>query len=54
MTENVPKLTRVTRISQGHETNSFKSNFASWSSASAPPAFEEGRGKVAGIIYSVS
>ncbi|PWA99200.1 villin headpiece, Villin/Gelsolin, ADF-H/Gelsolin-like domain protein [Artemisia annua] len=50
VTENVPKLTRVTRISQGHETNSFKSNFASWPSASAAPAFEEGRGKVAAML----
>ncbi|GJZ14254.1 ADF-H/gelsolin-like domain protein, partial [Tanacetum coccineum] len=50
VTENVPKLTCVTRISQGHETNPFKSNFVSWPSASAAPAFEEGRGKVAAML----
>ncbi|KAI3806555.1 hypothetical protein L1987_22463 [Smallanthus sonchifolius] len=47
---NLPKLTFVTRVIQGHETNSFKSNFGSWPSASAAPPFEEGRGKVAALL----
>lgn len=46
--ENKPKATRVTRVIQGYEPHSFKSNFDSWPSGSATPANEEGRGKVAG------
>ncbi|GAU24242.1 hypothetical protein TSUD_23790 [Trifolium subterraneum] len=33
--QNRPKSTKITRITQGHETRSFKSNFDSWSSGSA-------------------
>ncbi|MCD9643929.1 Villin-3, partial [Datura stramonium] len=44
--QNRPKSTHVTRLIQGYETHSFKSNFDSWPSGSAPAA-EEGRGKVA-------
>lgn len=46
--QNRPKSTRITRLIQGHETRSFKSNFDSWPSGSATPGNEEGRGKVAG------
>ncbi|KAI7747483.1 hypothetical protein M8C21_025899 [Ambrosia artemisiifolia] len=45
-----PKATRVTRLIQGYETYSFKSNFESWPSGSAPSAPEEGRGKVAALL----
>ncbi|KAM0008068.1 putative villin headpiece, villin/Gelsolin, ADF-H/Gelsolin-like domain superfamily [Helianthus debilis subsp. tardiflorus] len=45
-----PKATRVTRLIQGYETHSFKSNFESWPSGSAPSAPEEGRGKVAALL----
>ncbi|CAL5423308.1 unnamed protein product [Camellia sinensis] len=48
--QNRPKSTRVTRIIQGYETHSFKSNFDSWPSGSAPSAAEEGRGKVAALL----
>ncbi|KAL8225359.1 hypothetical protein R6Q57_017916 [Mikania cordata] len=47
---HLPKLTFVTRVIQGHETKSFKSNFGSWSSTSAAPPFEQGRGKVAALL----
>lgn len=43
-----PKATRITRVIQGYETHSFKSNFDSWPSGSATAGAEEGRGKVAG------
>ncbi|XP_015073271.1 villin-3 isoform X1 [Solanum pennellii] len=49
VSENRPKATRVTRVIQGYETHSFKSNFDSWPSGSAP-APEEGRGKVAALL----
>lgn len=49
VSQNRPKATRVTRIIQGYETHSFKSNFDSWPSGSAP-APEEGRGKVAALL----
>ncbi|KAI3811715.1 hypothetical protein L1987_21444 [Smallanthus sonchifolius] len=42
---NRPKATLVTRLIQGYETHSFKSNFDSWPSSTAPSA--ENRGKVA-------
>ncbi|XP_071737562.1 villin-2-like isoform X2 [Rutidosis leptorrhynchoides] len=48
--QKLPKSTRVTRLIQGHETNSFKSNFVSWTSTSATPAIEEGRGRVAAML----
>ena len=43
-----PKATRITRVIQGYETHSFKSNFDSWPSGSAGTAAEDGRGKVSG------
>ncbi|KAA8517109.1 hypothetical protein F0562_017402 [Nyssa sinensis] len=48
--QNRPKSTRITRVIQGYETHSFKSNFDSWPSGSAPSAAEEGRGKVAALL----
>ncbi|OIT28462.1 PREDICTED: villin-2-like [Nicotiana attenuata] len=47
--QNRPKSTHVTRLIQGYETHSFKSNFDSWPSGSVPAA-EEGRGKVAALL----
>ncbi|XP_060177339.1 villin-2-like [Lycium barbarum] len=47
--QNRPKSTHVTRLIQGYETHSFKSNFDSWPSGSALTA-EEGRGKVAALL----
>ncbi|KAH0721307.1 hypothetical protein KY290_006747 [Solanum tuberosum] len=47
--QNRPKSTRITRIIQGYETHSFKSNFDSWPSGSTP-APEDGRGKVAALV----
>lgn len=47
VSQNRPKATRITRVIQGYETHSFKSNFGTWPAGSAPGA-EEGRGKVAG------
>lgn len=51
-----PKSTRVTRVIQGYETHSFKSNFDSWPSGSSATTAgaEEGRGKVAGGHYFFS
>ena len=52
--QNRPKSTRITRVIQGYETHSFKSNFDSWPSGSAPAAAaEEGRGKVAGRLIAL-
>ncbi|EOA28874.1 hypothetical protein CARUB_v10025119mg [Capsella rubella] len=48
--ENRPKATRVTRVIQGYESHSFKSNFDSWPSGSATTGNEEGRGKVAALL----
>ncbi|XP_052175214.1 villin-3-like isoform X2 [Diospyros lotus] len=48
--QNMPKSTRITRLIQGYETHSFKSNFDSWPSGSGPSAAEEGRGKVAALL----
>ncbi|XP_057467993.1 villin-2-like [Actinidia eriantha] len=48
--QNRPKSTRVTRIIQCYETHSFKSNFDSWQSGSAPSTGEDGRGKVAALL----
>ncbi|KAJ6316642.1 hypothetical protein OIU78_019844 [Salix suchowensis] len=48
--QNRPKATRLTRLIQGHETHSFKSNFDSWPAGSAAPGTEEGRGKVAALL----
>ncbi|XP_061340327.1 villin-3-like [Gastrolobium bilobum] len=45
-----PKSTRITRLIQGYETHSFKSNFDSWPSGSATTGAEEGRGKVAALL----
>ncbi|KAL6987152.1 Villin-2 [Sarracenia purpurea var. burkii] len=48
--QNRPKSTRLTQIIQGYERHSFKSNFDSWPSGSAPSTSEEGRGKVAALL----
>ncbi|KAK2454348.1 villin [Trifolium repens] len=48
--QNRPKSTRITRITQGYETRSFKSNFDSWPSGSAGTAAEDGRGKVSALL----
>ncbi|KAK7392904.1 hypothetical protein VNO78_21354 [Psophocarpus tetragonolobus] len=48
--QNRPKSTRISRIIQGYETHSFKSNFDSWPSGSASTNAEEGRGKVAALL----
>ncbi|KAK9987458.1 hypothetical protein SO802_032409 [Lithocarpus litseifolius] len=48
--QNRPKSTRITRLIQGYETRSFKSNFDSWPSGSSTPGNEEGRGKVAALL----
>ncbi|KAI3519451.1 hypothetical protein L1887_08586 [Cichorium endivia] len=48
--ENLPKSIPITQLGQCHETNSFKFNFASWSSASKAPVPEETRGKVAALL----
>ncbi|KAL2225959.1 UNVERIFIED_CONTAM: Villin-3 [Sesamum indicum] len=48
--QNRPKSTHITRLIQGYETHSFKSNFDSWPSGSAPSVAEEGRGKVAALL----
>ncbi|KAB2046319.1 hypothetical protein ES319_D01G224900v1 [Gossypium barbadense] len=45
-----PKATRITRVIQGYETNSFKANFDSWPAGSTAPGGEEGRGKVAALL----
>lgn len=50
--ENRPKVTRITRVIQGFETRTFKSNFESWplGSATGTSGGEEGRGKVAALL----
>ncbi|KAJ4978165.1 hypothetical protein NE237_008945 [Protea cynaroides] len=48
--QNRPKSTRITRLIQGHETHSFKSNFESWPMGAAASGGEEGRGKVAALL----
>ncbi|KAL2535054.1 Villin-2 [Abeliophyllum distichum] len=48
--QNRPKSTHIIRLIQGYETHSFKSNFDSWPSGSAPSVAEEGRGKVAALL----
>ncbi|PPR82507.1 hypothetical protein GOBAR_AA38211 [Gossypium barbadense] len=45
-----PRATRITRVIQGYETNSFKANFDSWPAGSTAPGGEEGRGKVAALL----
>ncbi|KAJ6912710.1 villin-3-like [Populus alba x Populus x berolinensis] len=50
VSQNRPKATRITRLIQGYETHSFKSNFDSWPAGSAAPGSEEGRGKVAALL----
>ncbi|KAE8683603.1 Villin-3 [Hibiscus syriacus] len=44
-----PKTTRITRVIQGYENNSFKSNFDSWPAGTATVG-AEGRGKVAALL----
>ncbi|XP_050383825.1 villin-3 [Argentina anserina] len=48
--QNRLKSTRITRLIQGYETRSFKSNFDSWPLGSATSGSEEGRGKVAALL----
>ncbi|CAI9787539.1 unnamed protein product [Fraxinus pennsylvanica] len=48
--QNRPKSTHIVRLIQGYETHSFKSNFDSWPSGSAPSVAEEGRGKVTAFL----
>ncbi|GMI65726.1 villin 2 [Hibiscus trionum] len=49
--ENRAQTARITRVIQGYETNSFKSNFDSWPVGSTTaPGVEEGRGKVAAFL----
>ncbi|XAR69466.1 hypothetical protein NMG60_11001055 [Bertholletia excelsa] len=48
--QNRLKSTRITRVIQGYETRSFKSNFDSWPSGAASSGAEEGRGKVAALL----
>ncbi|KAI5560544.1 hypothetical protein BDE02_16G054100 [Populus trichocarpa] len=48
--QNRPKTTQLTRLIQGYETRSFKTNFDSWPAGSAAPGAEEGRGKVAALL----
>ncbi|KAG8648905.1 hypothetical protein MANES_08G051200v8 [Manihot esculenta] len=50
VSQNRPKSTHITRVIQGYETYSFKSNFDSWPAGSAAPGAEEGRGKVAALL----
>ncbi|MED6169557.1 Villin-3 [Stylosanthes scabra] len=45
-----PKSTRITRVIQGYEPHSFKSNFDSWPSGSSNTGAEDGRGKVAALL----
>ncbi|GJZ42403.1 villin-3 isoform X1 [Tanacetum coccineum] len=53
---NRPKSTRITRVIQGYESHSFKSNFDSWPSSSIAPSAEnrgkvaENRGKVSALL----
>ncbi|KAJ1695673.1 hypothetical protein LUZ63_012371 [Rhynchospora breviuscula] len=50
--ENRPKATRVTKVIQGHETNTFKAKFDSWPSVTNAlvSSGEEGRGIVAALL----
>ncbi|XP_068658853.1 villin-2 isoform X2 [Aristolochia californica] len=48
--QNRPKFTRITRLIQGFETHTFKSNFESWPVGSGTSGTEEGRGKVAALL----
>ncbi|WCJ33452.1 villin 2 [Euphorbia peplus] len=48
--QNRPKSTRLTRVVQGYEPHSFKSNFDSWPAATSAPSNEEGRGKVSAFL----
>ncbi|KAK8496967.1 hypothetical protein V6N13_126020 [Hibiscus sabdariffa] len=45
-----PKTTRITRVIQGYENTSFKSNFDSWPAGTTTVGAEEGRGKVAALL----
>ncbi|XP_039047369.1 villin-2-like [Hibiscus syriacus] len=49
--ENRAQTSRIIRVNQGYETNSFKSNFDSWPAGSTTgPGAEEGKGKVAALL----
>lgn len=41
--------TRLTFLTEGSETASFKSYFGDWPEKAEPKLYEEGRGKVAGL-----
>ncbi|XP_039010839.1 villin-2-like [Hibiscus syriacus] len=45
-----PKTTRITRVIQGYENNSFKFKFDSWPAGSTTVGADEGRGKVAALL----
>ncbi|KAL4205132.1 hypothetical protein AMTRI_Chr01g135740 [Amborella trichopoda] len=48
--QNAPKSTRITRVIQGYESHSFKSNFESWPMGTGTSGADEGRGKVAALL----
>ncbi|XP_077218177.1 villin-2-like [Tasmannia lanceolata] len=48
--QNRPKTTRITRVIQGFETHSFKSNFESWPIGTGTSGAEDGKGKVAAML----
>ncbi|PIA48474.1 hypothetical protein AQUCO_01400812v1 [Aquilegia coerulea] len=48
--QNRPKSTRITRIIQGYEPHSFKTNFESWPTGATTSGTEDGRGKVAALL----
>ncbi|KAK8638855.1 hypothetical protein V6N13_137264 [Hibiscus sabdariffa] len=47
---NRPRATRLTRLIQGYETNTFKSHFESWPTLSTAPGADDGKGKVAALL----
>ncbi|XP_077241687.1 villin 2 [Tasmannia lanceolata] len=48
--QNRPKSTRITRVIQGFEPHSFKSNFESWPMGTGTSGAEDGKGKVAAML----
>ncbi|KAJ8509794.1 hypothetical protein OPV22_000228 [Ensete ventricosum] len=52
--QNRPKMTRITQVIQGYETQSFKSNFESWpvgtGTGTGNSTGDEARGKVAALL----
>lgn len=51
MSHNRPKSTKITRVIQGFETLSFRSNFDSWPIGTTAATAEKGKGKVAGEYH---